>query len=124
MRILLIILLSIVAAACTHVTTDVSPSQAYRPAGADNLWKITGHLDSTYHEGAASVTVQRLLNVYIDNTPVVKGLLSAMGTGELSGRYLDHAVDVVCTSERKTVNWIDVRCLVLVDNERAVTLTF
>jgi hypothetical protein len=69
-------------------------------------------------------SIRRTLHVYIDGEPVITGQLSPMATGELSGEYKSLRVDTVCTSEQKTPTWIDVRCMVLVDNERAATLTF
>ena len=114
----------LVLGACTTSTSDVSPAQYYRPAGAGPQWKITGDLQSEYTEDMFGTTVQRTLHVYIDGERVVTGQLSPMATGELSGQYKGLPVDTVCTSEQKTPTWIDVRCMVLVDNERAATLTF
>jgi len=116
------LLLTVLLAGCAINAVDVSPRQSYRPPGSKELWDISGSLNSKYDQ-LTGVT-QRYLSVYINETPVINGGLSAMGTGELIGRYNDHKVNSICTSEVKTETWMDMRCTILIDNERAATLTF
>lgn len=113
----------IVLNACTTTTQDVSPSQSYRPAGSDELWTITGNLENEFTAGLVN-EVTRMLHVNINGVEVIRGQLSARATGELTGRYLNHTVVSNCSSEQRTENWIDVSCMILIDNERAATLTF
>ncbi len=120
---LLIALSLFTITACTTTSTDVSPSQSYRPAGSSDLWTISGNLDSEFTTGLVD-EVTRMLYVYINGEEVISGQLSARGTGELSGSFRDHSIVSNCSSEQRTPTWIDVRCMILVDNERAATLTF
>ena len=102
--------------------TDVSPRQSYRPANSNELWDISGSINSEFDQ--ITGTTRKILDVYVNDEQAIHGALSAMATGELSGRYKDHKVNSICASEQKTPMWIDVRCTVLIDNERAATLTF
>ena len=43
-------------------------------------------------------------------------------TGTFDGTYGDSEVHVDCSSQVKTLSWIEVRCRVLVDGETATTL--
>jgi hypothetical protein len=109
---------------CATTTKDVSPAQSFRPKGSEDLWRITGHIDSEFKQGLMGDTVSRILNVYINGTLAIKGGLSPKATGELIGKYEEHDIVSICASELKAKNWIEVRCTILVDNERAATLTF
>lgn len=122
--ILIITILSVLLVGCVQTTQDISPAQSYRPKGSDDLWRISGNLDSEYKEDLMGMHVKRVLNVHINGEKVITGQLSAKATGELSGNYQGHSIISSCSSEQKTQNWVDVRCMILVDNERAATLTF
>ena len=119
---LLAILLSVTG--CVSVTKDISPAQSYRAKGVDELWRITGYLDSKFREGLVQTSVSRMINVFINGSLVIRGGLSADGSGELNGQYQGHEIASYCSSELKTATWLDIRCMILVDNERAATLTF
>lgn len=119
----LITLAAVVAiAGCSAKTTDISPAQYYRAENSQSQWKITGNLNNEFDQVFGRIT--RQLSVFIEGEEVINGNLSAVGTGELSGNYKGTPIDTICSSERKTRDWIEVRCMVLVDNERAATLTF
>ena len=69
------------------------------------------------------VVKRRTLSVFIDEMKVIEGDLSTdKASGELSGKYEEHKVDAVCTSEDSEEDRLEVRCLIMVDNERTVTL--
>lgn len=118
-----IVFIILLLAGCTATAIDVSPRQSYRPPNSKELWSISGSLSSQFDQLSGAVR-QRVLDVYIDDEHVIHGGLSAMATGELSGKYKNHKVNSICASEIKTQNWIEVRCTILIDNERAATLTF
>jgi hypothetical protein len=126
MKRLMGLLAGVMLASCTSTAKDVSPSQSYRLAGAQNAWKITGSMDSEVTHGLGLIPdqVKRTVTIYVNGDPVINGTLSPAATGELSGTYQDRSIDTICSSEQKTPTWLDVRCMVLVDNERAATLTF
>lgn len=109
---------------CVSVTKDISPAQSYRAKGTDELWRITGFLDSKFREGLVQTSVYRIVNIFINGSLVIRGGLSSDGSGELNGQYQGHEIASYCSSELKTATWLDIRCMVLVDNERAATLTF
>lgn len=117
-----LLILAVLLSGCAINAMDVSPRQSYRPPGSKELWDISGSMHSNY-DRLTGVTLRQLA-VSINETPVINGNLSAMATGELTGRYKDHKVNSICTSEVKTESWMDVRCTILIDNERAATLTF
>lgn len=123
-KIFLTILLSVIVSACATISRDVSPPQSFRPKNSENLWRITGSLDNEFKQGVVSAHVKRILHVHINGEEVITGQLSARATGELTGSYQNHPIIATCSSEQKTANWIDVRCMILIDNERAATLTF
>jgi len=124
MKKIYILMATIILGGCVTTTMDISPSQSYRPNGAKELWRITGNLDSKYTEGLIQNNTSRILYVYINGNLVIRGGLSNHATGELSGSYQGHEIISSCFSELKTSIWLDIRCMILVDNERAVTLTF
>lgn len=65
------------------------------------------------------------LIININNDEVINGRLSELVTGELTGNYDEYRIDTVCYSEhRKKHNWIDVRCMILVNDKRIGTLSF
>lgn len=118
------LILSALTSGCATRNQDVSPSQSYRPKGTEELWIITGNLDNQFTTGLVATQVKRVLHIQINGEEVISGRLSSNATGELSGSYKKHSLIATCSSEKKTQNWIDVRCMILVNNERAVTLTF
>lgn len=118
----LALLLPIFLIGCTTKAVDVSPRQSYRPANSSELWDISGSLNSEFDQIMG--TAKRTLHVYINDELAIRGNLTPMATGELTGNYRKHKVNSICASEQKTANWIDVRCTILIDNERAATLTF
>jgi hypothetical protein len=111
-------------AGCTTTWQDESAVQTYRPAGAEELWRITGQLDNTMKEGLVKTTVDRNLTVTINGDTAAQGLISWDGNGRIDGAYQDRAVEADCNGRRVSPNWVDIRCMILVDNERAATLTF
>jgi len=122
MRIFLAVLTVLLLGGCVTTSVDVSPRQSYRPANSKELWDISGSLTSKFDQLYG--TVGRQLSVYVNEELAIQGTLSPMATGELSGNYKNHRVNSICASEMKTETWLDVRCTILINNERAATLTF
>ncbi len=110
--------------AATNVENmEKSDSQYYRAAGASQQMKISGTLDASFNYFALN-RPDPVLTVFVDEQKALQGTLSPSYTGEVTGRHNGMNVDSVCSSEQKTRDWVEVRCLVFVDNERAATLTF
>ena len=118
---LIIIAASLALQGCT--ARNMSAGQEYRPKGADKAWRISGAIATDYEPILGIRTPTELL-IHINGDQVIKGTLSGNYTGELSGEYKNHDIQAICTSEPKTINWIQIRCVILVDNEKATTLTF
>ncbi len=119
-----LIIVFVNASGCVYKTQDISPVQIFRLRGSEEIWHISGNLDSRFKEGLIQNSTSRTLNIFINGQLVIKGSLTSDGNGELIGKYRDHNIISYCSSEVKTATWLDIRCMILVDNERAATLTF
>jgi hypothetical protein len=101
--------------------TEVAAPEMYRPPHAAKQWLIEGAIDTNTID-----LRQRTLHVDIDGVRVVDGPLPTdvigRSTGTLDGTYRGAQVHVDCSSERKTQDWAELRCRVLVDSELATTL--
>lgn len=90
--------------------------------------QITGDLLTPYKQNnlSGSRTWQRHLIISFNGNPVIDGYLSNPREiqGELSGEYDGKPVATICTSSRETQQTFKVDCMILVNNERTVTLTF
>ena len=114
----------IILTGCTSMSHDQSPSQTYRPQGASHQITITGDLSNTFKDQLFETKVQRELTVKADGAQIIKGYLGANATGRIDGEYNGERVEADCTSRRVSANWIDIRCTIFINNERAATLTF
>ncbi len=102
---------------------DAAP-QFYRAECDVEPWKIAGIMEDENHD---DVPVRRIVKITIDGKKVIHGQISAGrdATGELSGRHGDKEIAIICNSvPRPQDNYYEVRCQVLVDRTRTVTLTF
>lgn len=90
--------------------------------------KITGQLLTPYrhNEFTGSMVYSRQLIVSFDDKPVIDGYLTAPQAiqGELTGNYQGKKVSSICNSVQTSASNIKVDCMVLIDNERTITLTF
>jgi hypothetical protein len=126
----LVLLVSVGLSGCSgyilrKVEKDIAAQQNFRPRGIQGLWKITGHLESEILEDQPTgyqVVKRRTLHVQINGEEVLSGDLSKRAEGELNGDYGGLPVDALCSSETKTATWMEVRCVIVIDNERTVTL--
>lgn len=119
---------ALILTGCAGLTTqkahDMSPTQTYRMPGTDALISISGDLFSTFRDGLTETHINRRLVVRFDGQTVIDGELLHDASGQLRGVFNSATVEAECSSRRVSKNWIDVRCLILVNNERAATLTF
>lgn len=113
-------------AGCASTAMDQSPSQTYRPAGTDKQITITGNMETQWKHNLIGSYVGRKVSVLFDGAPVVSGWLTDPdnGAGILTGEYHGLPVEADCSGQKSPPNTIYIRCRVLVDNERAATLTF
>lgn len=115
-------ILVIFLAACAS-KPYMSPTQNYA-LGKEDL-RISGTLNQS-QDLAQWLTYNQTneLVVWINGKEVIRGNLSVQQSGELHGKYKGHSVTALCSSERKTANWVAVSCPILIDEKRTVTLTF
>lgn len=106
---------------------NVSPVQSYRLANNPEPIKISGKLERIY-DGFSVADLDdkytRELSVFFNDDLTIKGRLSANFTGDLSGTWNKKPVSTSCSGNRVSPTWTDVRCIVFIENERTVTLTF
>jgi len=111
-----VLLTAVILAGCT--TTQPAPSQTYRPRGSDATVQIRGQV---IREDRVLLYPGWTAQFFIGNQKVIEGELVKYGDGELSGEWNGKPVDALCRGERYPQR---VTCTILIDNERAATLTF
>ena len=117
-------LLALALAACPAyptVRTEVAAPEMYRPPHTTKQWLVEGAIDTNTND-----LRERTLHVDIDGVRVVDAALPTdargQSTGTLDGTYRGARIHVDCSSQRKTEDWAELRCRVLVDDELATTL--
>lgn len=106
-----------------HTTYPAAP-QMISPDCATQPWKIEGSSEDVNHDG---VPKKRTITMTIDGQPVIKGDISPRldGSGELDGTYKGKKINLTCAAtQRPAENTYEVRCIVLIEDRRTVTLTF
>lgn len=102
------------------VSMHASPSQNYRLAGDDAPVTITGSIKQT-----ESLIVKAELSVFFNGKKTIEGPLTWPYTGDIQGQQWNgRATSASCSSKQRYDGGYDVQCMVFVDNERTVTLTF
>lgn len=109
-------------AACQTVQPWHSPSQNYVLNGK-NI-NITGTMNSHSQMGLVTNSHRNELMVFFNGQEVIRGSLPNLYSGEVYGSYEGRPVTALCSGEQKTRDWIDVRCAILIDEKRTVTLSF
>jgi hypothetical protein len=112
----------------TH-ETDVAAPQNYRPPNAADQWLIEGELDSEIHRDKFTdfqKVAARTLTLKINGEKAIEAPVptdeQGYTNGTVDGTYRGAKLHVDCSSQKKTNNWIEIRCRVIVNNEIAVTL--
>lgn len=119
---LIALALAAVLAGCA--TTDHAPAQVTRLKDGQAV-TITGFIGSNSEAGTLSTLTHRRLNVLVNGEKAISAPIdSATYTGDFAGTWKDKAVAALCSSSRRNSQVIDVRCVILIDNERTVTLSF
>jgi uncharacterized protein YceK len=123
---ILLLAAALIVSGCSSQAIDQSPTQTYRPAWSADQISITGKMDTEWKRKLTGMYVGRKVTVLFNGETVISGWLTDPdnAAGTLIGTYEKRRVDVDCTGIKRPPNTLDVRCLVLVNNERAATLTF
>jgi hypothetical protein len=108
--------------ACATARVDVSPVQNWRLENGE-IVRISGTIESEYSTWDGRPT-NRILTVAINGVPALRGPVSLNGTGEINSEFRGQPLTSICSGERTAPNWIAVRCVILINNLRTVTLTF
>lgn len=118
-----LILLALTGCATTH-NFEAAP-QSYRAKNLDNPIDITGKLIVDHKKNLLSDDFKFAVTIYFDREGVIFGNLDRNLGGDFNGRdYKGHKTASTCTGKAVSQDAIEVRCMVFVDNERTVTLTF
>lgn len=124
-RIIIILIFLVVLPGCAStgdlLERNVSPAQTYRPKGSDEAVTISGQLDRTY---ASLGKEYKHLQVSFNGVLAIDGFLGDGFFGDITGTWLEKPVSASCTGRQASDTWVDVRCIVFIENERTVTLTF
>jgi hypothetical protein len=109
MRYLPIIILALTVTGCA----TYSATQPYRDA-AGQKYQITGHVEELSFK----------TQININNTEVINGQLSMMGSGVLEGTYQGKPVVADCNLVRRGGDNNQLICQISIDGEHATNLTF
>lgn len=117
---LLTALLVLAVTGCA-TNTHKAATQNYRLKGAENTTTINGALLHDYKIASDEYAV----GIYIDETMHIKFPLDSQLNGEGTGLdYQGKKTSATCTGRKVSASTTEVRCMVFIDNERTVTLTF
>lgn len=102
-----------------------APPQFFPAGCTKEPWKIEGNLN----EGESyDDNIRRVLTIKIDSQTAISGELSGgkEANGEVTGKHDGHALTAVCSSKPRPDNpeVLDIRCVLMVDNQRTVTMSF
>lgn len=115
---------------CTSMHTFESPPQNHNLKGTNQTVKITGNVHQTIKEGVIQDEMTSKLSIYFDGVLKISGYLGLQNTGEFTGQNFENKkTSASCSSKfvtqiSTTLALYDTNCIVFIDNERTVTLTF
>lgn len=110
---------------CTTNYTHQAAPQTYRPKNTESAYNITGKAHVTQNYGFISDTASVSISIYFNGDPVIFGNLDNNLGAEFNGRdYKQQKTAASCTGKMLNETTAETRCIVFIDNERTVTLTF
>lgn len=124
----LAVLLSILLAGCAVqgqvISHNVSPQQNFRLTGQDKAIEFTGSIEKIVAGQGLSQGWYHEIKVFIDGELALKGKLDVNYFGDVNGEWHGKKTAANCTSKLVSENWLNTSCIVFLENERTVTLTF
>lgn len=109
---------------CATSAVGTSATETYRPVGHEGApWSLSGNIYTQTVLGSPTGLQPAELVITINGKEAARGNLNSRQEGTISGNYEGRAIESVCNSNQVSPSWIQVDCMILVDNERAVTLT-
>lgn len=118
------LLIAALLAGCATTKTYQASPQQYRAKGQENQVQITGKVDQNhdYKITTGDIYTNRV-TIYIDGKEYLSDTLDPHGSGEFTGqKYNDKLVTASCSSKHVAKGWVELKCIVFIDNERAATL--
>lgn len=113
------LLIALTLTACA--TQYQAAGQNYRPAGNEKQIEITGQLFQKYN--AFSTDHQAIIN--FNGSPQITIPLDNKYFGDATGQAFNgKTTSANCTGKRTSKTNVEIRCMVFIDNEKTVTLTF
>lgn len=98
--------------------------QFWRPGITKESWLIGGHMDTMRVPSGLGSRPAHEVFITVNGRVVMQGPMPRDRAIELSGRAEGSGVAAICTPEMVARATLQVRCIVMVANERATTLTF
>ncbi|ABE49087.1 hypothetical protein [Methylobacillus flagellatus] len=110
-------------AGCASTQTYKAPTQNYRLKGQDNAITINGAIFSQKkHE---LDTPKLTAGIYINGSLYIEVPLDRQGNGQATGgTFEDKSTEASCHSKPVAKGIANIDCMVFIDNEKTVTLTF
>lgn len=118
MQRVVLIFMAMMIAGCSSVYQ--AGSQPYRMRGDDRAVSISGSVEMV--EKLISITHR--VRITIDGEAAISGDLDGTAAGVLTGRWRGKSVEADCAKVGSSGTSYNIRCLVLIENERAASLTF
>lgn len=121
MKKLLIALTCLSFAACASQQVFKSAPQNYRLKGAENTIEIKG---ATFQTSKA-FDKTHFIGIYFNNNLQIQVNLDKQLNGEADGTPFEgKKTSATCTGRNVTPSTAEIRCMIFIDNEKTVTLTF
>lgn len=122
------LVLSLIALAGCGAQTAAGRSEAapqfWRPTAGKEAWTLAGHMDTSRVPDGLSSRPRHVVTIRVNGVDALRGEMPRDRQIELAGRAEDAALVSICTPRIIARATLQVSCLVLVNNERAGTLTF
>lgn len=124
MRTLSFLMLAALAGCTTTQALNAAP-QNYRLKGDDTPVLIEGFGTHKIVQGALSGHYDTTININFNGQTLITGKLDQQLTGEFTGLpFNGKPTAASCSTKPVSEKMAETRCIVFVDNERTVTLTF
>ena len=118
MKKILLFLSALLLAGCAHQQLNSAQSQFYRASDGETI-TFDGSLFTKLEDNVVQRTITRILTIKANGEEVINsGVHPLTLSGEFTGKYHGKTITAICSKGQAAMN-----CLILVNNERAVTLS-
>lgn len=118
-----LVMLNLIGCASQH-THEAAP-QNYRIKNTDKPISISGIVDVNEKSGVFTDSAEFDVTIKFEGQPQIIGKLDNALSGDFIGKdYNGQKTAATCNGKIVSQNAIEVRCIVFIDNEKTVTLTF